>query len=80
MEAWRGVLVAVKKCGEAGTGLGLGVEVRRLERSRKGEAAGSRRLMAAGDGRSRRFGSGRPWMREGSARFEGKAGRERDWN
>lgn len=51
-----GVLEAVKKSGEGDLGLGFGV--RRLERSRNGEAVGSRRFMAAGEEDSRRFGSG----------------------
>jgi len=73
--AWSGVLEAVKNCGEGGTSLGLGLGVRRLERSRKGEAAGSPRLMADGEGRSRRFGGRPPWIREGSRGARGIGGK-----
>ena len=45
----KGDLEAVKNCGERGTTLGLGPWMRRLERSRNREAAGSRRLMTDRD-------------------------------
>lgn len=53
--------------------MGLGLGVRRLERSQKGEVSGSRRLMATGEARSRRFGGRPPWIPECSSwrGFEG---------
>jgi hypothetical protein len=60
-------LEAVKDYSERGAALGLGPWVRRLERLRKGEAAGSQWLMADGEGCSRRFRDRPPWIREGSS-------------